>query len=99
MSQKVIEGEKRIHTEQRVEALINNSQRKIRGERKMSTRKADRTLHRKTYKRVNRKMLVLLTMCMMLGSILFGQQTVWAAPASQTVSDVTVTVWKTAETL
>lgn len=58
----------------------------------MSTRKADRTLHRKTHKRVNRKMLVLLTMCMMLGSILFGQQTVWAAPASQTVSDVTVTV-------
>ena len=38
-------------------------------------------------------MLVLLTMCMMLGSILFGQQTVWAAPASQTVSDVTVTVY------
>lgn len=58
----------------------------------MSTRKVDRTLHRKTHKRVNRKMLVLLTMCMMLGSILFGQQTVWAAPASQTVSDVTVTV-------
>ena len=58
----------------------------------MSTRKADRTLHRKTHKRVNRKMLVLLTMCMMLGSILFGQQTVWAASASQTVSDVTVTV-------
>ncbi len=58
----------------------------------MSTRKADRTLHRKTHKRANRKMLVLLTMCMMLGSILFGQQTVWAAPASQTVSDVTVTV-------
>lgn len=58
----------------------------------MSTRKVDRTLHRKTHKRVNQKMLVLLTMCMMLGSILFGQQTVWAAPASQTVSDVTVTV-------
>lgn len=58
----------------------------------MSTRKAGRTLHRKTHKRENRKILVLLTMCMMLGSILFGQQTVWAAPASQTVSDVTVTV-------
>lgn len=58
----------------------------------MSMRKADITQYGKPHKGVNRKILVLLMMCMMLVSILFGQQTVWAASESQTVSDVTVTV-------